>query len=178
MMESFMNKEKISHIKVFQRLYDIFHQVAFADISRVNSKLRTYSLIKTEIGLEDYLSSNIKISTQDRIALTKFRLSNHDLMIEKGRHINVVRTERFCPFCPTLIETEMHFLLQCETFLCLRRELYTEIMYEAPTFNSLSNDDKFIYLLNSKEAIKHVGSFLRKGFQCRTFLLDNHKNSE
>ena len=83
-MESFITKDKSSHLKLFQRLCDIFHQNAFSEISKDNSKLRTYNLVKTKIGLENYLNSNMVI--KDRIALTKLRLSNHTLMIEKGRH--------------------------------------------------------------------------------------------
>ena len=45
---------------------------------------------------------------------TKFRLSNHNLMIEKGRHRNVDESLRFCPFCPNTVEDEIHFLLQCK----------------------------------------------------------------
>ena len=39
----------------FTRVVDIFHQNAFADNRRENSKLRTYALIKTDIGREKYL---------------------------------------------------------------------------------------------------------------------------
>ena len=177
MMDSIITKENNSHIKVFQRLYDIFHQKAFDEISRDSSKLRTYSLVKRKIGLEGYLSSNTNINTQNRIALTKFRLSNHDLMIEKGKHIKLDKAERFCPCCPTLVETEMHFLLHCKTFLCMRTELLAAIMLSEPSFNSLSDDDKFIYLLNNEYAFKYTSTCIRKGFQCRTFLLEKHKNN-
>lgn len=53
----------------------VFHQNAFAEINNPSSKLRTYALIKLTIGREPYLSDlrNVK----DRIAFTKFRLSNH-----------------------------------------------------------------------------------------------------
>ena len=68
----------------YKRNTDIFYQKAFANISNAESKLRTYGIIKCEIGEEPYLRyvKNIK----DRISMTKFRLSNHKLMIEKGRH--------------------------------------------------------------------------------------------
>ena len=59
MMESFITKDKSSHSKLFQRLCDIFHQNAFSEISKDNSKLRTYNLIKTKIGLENYLNTLI-----------------------------------------------------------------------------------------------------------------------
>ena len=179
MKETFLNKQNISHIKVFQRLSDIFHQESFAEINRDSSKLRTYNLIKTKIGLESYLTDNIKLNTQDRILLTKFRLSNHDLMIEKGRHMRIDKSQRFCPFCPKSVETEMHFFLQCKTFSYLRHEFFTGIMPSiGANFNNLYDPDKFIYLMNKQEIVKNVACFIRKSFQLRTFLRENRKNCD
>ena len=178
MMESFVNKQTTTHLEVFNRLSDIFHQESFAEIKKVSSKLRTYSVVKTKIGIEGYLTANPKLNTQDRIALTKFRLSNHDLMIEKGRHLNLEKTKRYCPFCPKAIETEVHFLLHCNTFACLRRELFSTLRGKTNTFRYLPDIEKLKYLLSSEDTVSHVASFLRKSFQCRAFLLENHKNSD
>ena len=82
---------------VYKRLVDIFHQKAFADISQESSKLRTYSIFKKEVRMEPYLF-NVK-NINDRISMTKFRLSNHKLMIEKGTNLNLNKCERKCPFC-------------------------------------------------------------------------------
>ena len=40
--------------------------------------------------------------------------SNHVLMIENDRHVELERDERLCPFCPSFLETEEH--LVCKTF--------------------------------------------------------------
>ena len=72
----------------------------------------TYSLFKTEIGLEKYLVETKNVA--DRVATTKFRLSNHKLMIEVGRHEDTPRERRFCPFCPHAIENEFHFMFSSE----------------------------------------------------------------
>ena len=40
------------HKKVFQRLSDKFHQEAFSTLIDKTSKLRTYGILKTEIGME------------------------------------------------------------------------------------------------------------------------------
>ena len=53
---------------------------------------------------------------KDRIALTKLRLSNHKLMIEKGRHLKLDRNRRFCPFCPNEVEDEIHFMITCKNY--------------------------------------------------------------
>ena len=63
----------------FVRLKDIFHQETFASINNDSSKLRTYSQLKINIGIENYLLSNLAIA--ERTSITKLRLSNHVLMI-------------------------------------------------------------------------------------------------
>ena len=153
---------------------DIFHQGAFLDIVRDDSKLRTYGKIKHTVGIERYLLYPMDLEV--RTAITKFRLSDHELMIEKGRHRKIDKSERFCPSCPSLVETELHFLLKCETFYCLRRDLFTQIAHRLPFFNSLSEDNKFISLLTTLEVIKYVGIFLERGFKSRNFLIEKHKN--
>ena len=72
------------HVAAMRRMADIFHQEAFAEVNRVGNKLMTYAKIKQEKGLENYLT-NIK-NVERRITLSKIRLSNHELMIKKGRH--------------------------------------------------------------------------------------------
>ena len=109
----------------FLRKTDIFYQDSFGKINENNSKLRTYKLLKTEIGYEKYLSEIT--SVQDRTALTKFRLSNHPLMVEKLRHLRPKPDvhERVCPFCPDHVEDELHFLLICKTFQVNREILFS-----------------------------------------------------
>ena len=47
------------------------------------NKLRTYRLFKNNISLEPYLSMK---NDEQRILLSKLRISNHNLEIERGRH--------------------------------------------------------------------------------------------
>ena len=63
------------HEKAMTRMADIFHQEAFANLAKTSSKLRTYGKIKTDIGNEKYFVSYYKC----RIAVSRFRLSNHEL---------------------------------------------------------------------------------------------------
>ena len=49
-----------------------------------SSKLRTYALFKTEPGIEKYLIEINNVSVRQK--LTKFRLSNHKLAMETGKH--------------------------------------------------------------------------------------------
>ena len=126
------NKPPFIHKKLFQVLTDSFHQEAFTNIGEASSKLRTYGMIKYHIGLENYLIQ-IK-NTEVRRAVTKFRLSNHNLNIEKGRHKGVPKELRFCPFCPSEVETEIHFLMECSLYQKIRDEMLTEIIRQNPSF--------------------------------------------
>ena len=73
----------------------IFEQEALSNIKNM-SKLESYSFVKQKSVFEGYLVSVQNVS--ERIALSKLRLSNHNLMIEKGRHVGMTRSERVCPF--------------------------------------------------------------------------------
>ena len=160
-------------VEVFKRLVDIFYQNTFADIKKESSKLRTYSIVKMEAGEEPYLRfvKNVK----DRISMSKFRLSNHKLMIEKGRHLNIERIDRKCPFCPA-VEDETHFLLHCGTFSVMRESLLNSVMGTLNE-NLNRNDDKIMlrYLLGNTQISPIVSKYLRKSMELRDFLVESPK---
>ena len=60
-----------------------FYQNSFSEITDAQRKLRTYSIFKSEARKEPYLSKVIDLA--DKITFSKFRLSNHKLMIEKKK---------------------------------------------------------------------------------------------
>ena len=111
---------------------DIFRQNAFESINNEDSKLRTYSVIKKRVGIEPYLKE-IR-NPQLRFELSKFRLSNHKLMIEVGRHNNIPRMNRFCPFCQETMEDEIHFLSTCEQYTTLRATILRKCRDIKPNF--------------------------------------------
>ncbi len=159
----------------FQRKSDIFHQAAFEKIRENKSKLRTYSLFKTEIGFEKYLTEIT--SVQERIALSKFRLSNHTLMIEKGRHLKLERNKRVCPFCPGKIEDELHFLIGCKNFKTHRATLLNHTNNVLVGFAHLNHEQKMIKLLTDPRIIRTTATYLNKTLELRQFLLKRHKNN-
>ena len=71
------------------------------------NKLRTYRLFKDNIPLEKYL---LILNEDERRVLTKFRVSAHNLEIEKGRYrpIGVKTEDRICKLCNTGVEDETH----------------------------------------------------------------------
>ena len=163
------------HRVAFEKLKENFHQQSFDEISSEHSKLRTYAKLKTVTGLEEYLNSVENV--RDRTALTKIRLSNHSLMIEKGRHQGLQENERVCPFCDNEIENEFHFVMECNTFDVLRQQLLIEMMGTDNVFNELDDNEKFIFILSKPEASKIAGEYLNKTLQIRSFLLENHKRN-
>ena len=72
-----------------------------------------YRSIKEKFIFEPYLDL---LPTNLRVKLTKFRLSNHKLPIEKGRWFNIPRSERICQKCQNnVIGDEHHYLFECPT---------------------------------------------------------------
>ena len=171
----FLNKTKMNpNTIVFRRERDIFYQEAFYKIQNV-SKLQTFALIKTDIGPSEYLSVVQKIP--DRIAMTKLRLSNHLLLIEKGRHTNIERQQRLCPFCPHHIEDEFHFLIKCPAYSHLRINLLDGIKNKMPDFH-IQVDEKFLFwfLLKCHVISNFTANFISLATDLRNFLLVGHKN--
>ena len=74
------------------RLTDQFKQEWYSDINTLR-KCSSYRLFKTDFALEPYL---LTLSYNNRITLCKFRVSDHKLPIELGRHLNIPKEERYC----------------------------------------------------------------------------------
>ena len=108
--------------------------------------------------------------------MTKLRLSNHKLMIEKGRHQGLEKEERICPFC-TSVEDEIHFLTECEVFTPLRRDLLTQAqnISKSPQMRHLQGKDLFKFLLQREDLAKLVSKYLTRSMELREFLFDNHR---
>ena len=108
-------------------------------------KADTYRLFKDKVSFEPYLED---ISCRKyRVSMSKFRLSDHCLMIEKGRHRRpqIPRDQRFCPFCPNHVEDETHFLTQCCGYD--HQELQYNIINMAPNFVNLTPQAQLVYLM-------------------------------
>ena len=105
--------------------------------------------------------------------MTKFRLSNHMLMIEKGRHLNLDINERICPFCP-FIEDECHFILKCHVYNELRNDLINSIKEKLNIGTSVVNDTNRMlkYILGNTEIAPIVAKYLTRTLEIREFLCE------
>ena len=154
-----------THTKLYKRLSDVFYQPAFESINKQDSKLRTYLLIKDSVEIENYLITTRNINA--RVCLTKFRLSNHKLMIETGRHQKVPITERFCPFCYGMVEDEIHFLINCKQYDTLRGPILKESREARKNFSYYSNKEKFMFIMTYNLFSDKLAKFISDAIEIR-----------
>ena len=105
-----IENSKISNlVKMFNKNVSTQFQVYWLNILNkdrfghsVSDKLNLHSEIKNEIRFERYL--RLIENVNERVAVTKMRISCHLLPIEAGRYKKVPRDERVCSFCkPSLL---------------------------------------------------------------------------
>ena len=167
----YSSKPPFVYKKLFQRLCDIFHQETFEKISGPNSKLRTYALFKKDQGYEEYLTKIKNVAVRKNV--TKFRLSNHKLMIEVGRHKKLPANERYCPFCPENVEDESHFLFHCPIYRFQRSKYLASITGGIHNFDMLPDDQKLELLFCHME--NDICNFVSSSMEIREFLAEKPK---
>ena len=127
-----------------------------------NPKANFIKYFKTNMNFEKYL---IQIEDRKlRIPLTKFRLSDHELNIETGRHRNIPRNERHCPLCKAkVVEDEAPALLVCEQYNSLRTTFFNKTGNTNET-NSLSKIEKMQLIFNSNDQRNnlYIANYIRK----------------
>ena len=91
---------------------------------------------KNKIRQEKYLS--IINNRNLRVILTKFRLSDHEVNIEKGTYKNIKKQERLCPCCSLKKQTEneTHFLSECPYYNNLRQGFMVNLIAHNFSTNS------------------------------------------
>ena len=125
------------------------------------NKLRTYQIFKRKYCFENYLDCITKVN--DRINLTKLRVSAHKLRIETGRHErNIIEeTDRTCKVCNrNEIEDEYHFIMICPLYEHLRSSLFKELKIDVKTSRAT-----FIKLM-SAETYDFAGKFSKYISDC------------
>ena len=122
------------------------------------SKLNTYRMFKTSRDVETYLS--LSIPRRLRVALARFRISNHNLEVELGRHYNMAYEDRLCKLCglenKVFVENEFHVVFECASYTDIRK-LY--IVKNVPDFY---NFDVFVNLMSSTnvKCITNLANFI------------------
>ena len=121
-----------------------------ASLLNKTPKADSYKLFEDKITFEPYL--DLIKDRKLRTVFAKLRLSDHHLMIEEGRRKRprIPREERFCPFCKTEIENELHFLIRCQKFQD-RQKILDYIGNTYPSFKDIVEDEqKFTFLMTQE----------------------------
>ena len=150
--ENHVEFEVLSIIK--QRLLDVHKQNILENITK-SSKGHLYQHLIDNFCLQTYLTK--PIDKKYKRLITKFRLSNHLLNIEIGRHHKVSKSERLCTCCNLHdIEDEFHFILKCPLYSDLRKQFLKKYYYLRPSVFKLI---KLLSSNNVSELLK-LGKFL------------------
>ena len=168
-----VEQSKTKRKKICNDAYDRYWK---NEINKQNSKSISYCKFKNTNWLEPYLSQSL-LNQKHKTAISRFRLSNHSLMIEKGRHAKpkkIERNERFCQFCEKIVEDEKHFLISCPLYTPARRILERVCIDNCLHYESLNADQKFIFILSNENPviIKHLGKFIAESMSLRERLVD------
>ena len=108
-------------------------------------------------------------NTAVRSQVTKFRLSNHSLMIESGRHRKIPKELRFCQFCPNKVETEAHFLIHCSAYVKLRDRMFEQVSISNQNFQYYTEEQKIQFLLTNMNT--YTVKYIVDSFELRQFLM-------
>ena len=85
-----------------------------------------------------------------RKTLTMYRLRDHSLAIETGRHRQtwLPREDRLCQLCPhRQVETETNFLMHCSKYEHVRAEFLSKVKHKVIDFDSLPDENKMQFIL-------------------------------
>ena len=136
-----LEKKKNIIKEICQDNYDKCWCTMLAESPKANS----YIKFKNRISLEKYFSSIQNV--RHRIALTRFSLSNHNLLIEKGRHFRpkLERHDRKCFICKNDVEDENHFITNCPLYSNQRFPL-----------NRLLKNNRFFQLFNEEQKFNFI----------------------
>ena len=146
--------------------------------ARERKKLRMYAEFKHVIKYESYLDT-IK-NAKYRIMLSKFRLSSHDLEIERGRygHKSTNPEERHYKFCQSnsdlITEDEFHFLMVCPLYKSKREKLFQNVCEVFPNITQNSSKIQFLWLMSqeNEKCMTNIAKFVTQSMTLRTKELD------
>ena len=144
----------IPFTEIKQRIIDTVNQDLFMSIN-TSTKLQSYCIFKVDTEYESYL--NFVCPNKCKYALSKFRLSSHNLAIETDRYYGIPREQRLCVCCNMrTIENEFHFLLVCPSYSDIRRKYLPPYFCNWPTINKF----KSLMQNTNKQYIKRLSQFI------------------
>ena len=130
----------------------------------MDSKLDFYcNIYDPENNLPSYLS--LPIPRTDRCQITKLRISDHNLKIERGRYTRpkTAREFRLCPNCNE-VETETHFLIKCPKYDNERQKMLNIYDINISTWN---NEIEKIMNPSNTETCYGLINYIKNAFNIR-----------
>ena len=113
-----------------------------------------YRSIKHNTEFEPYLDI---LPKSKRIALTRFRLSNHRFPVELGSWYNIPPELRTCPICPLQIGNEFHYLFVCPSTLP-HNNLYLQRYYRTrPSVHKMNE----LFKSTNKHTLLKLATFIQ-----------------
>ena len=94
------------------------------------------------------------------------------LKVETGRFIGTPLNLRLCELCQdSVIEDEVHFLLNCTHYIELRHTLFQVAQTEHPNFVNLSDPEKLQIFMQDPALIKPTAEYLSRALDKSTITL-------
>ncbi len=141
---SFIPHPKWLKSLVKQNCRDQFYQ-NWSEAISTSSKCRIYRVFKQELSIENYL---LTTSAKVRKQLVRFRTRNHRLPVETGSWVGLELQQRKCPFCPSYVGDEYHYIFECMKFGACRKKFLPEKIRRHPnTFKLdliMNTENKFL----------------------------------
>ena len=119
---------------------------------RGRNKLRTYRIFKQEYEVEKYC--RLILPPSHRSAFCKFRCGVAPIRIETGRYEHIPEGERYCPFCNTVVEDEIHVMLDCPKYEDFRQSLLLKAFDLQINLMNLSKSDQLKVLFTHPNLIR------------------------
>ena len=101
-------------------------------VDEEGTKAVTYKLMNPNLNVHNVYKTDTYFNDKERVVFTRFRLSSHNLKIEKGRWSRTNRENRVCD-CGPVVQDETHVLFDCPKTIDLRnrynvnRDIYSDI---------------------------------------------------
>ena len=123
-------------------------------------KLRLYVQLKSNKVTEKYVRINLTPSERSFIAQLRFGIL--PLAVETGRFSRTALQNRTCPFCPALIEDELHFLFACGSYTSIRQNFLKDSNLYIPATNLSKLIDQMC-----SECPRKFAKYIKKCFHFR-----------
>ena len=154
------------HLQFKQRVLDVLKQSWYNDIVNIRF-LTLYKNYKLSFDFEQYLNV---LPNKLKVALSRLRLSSHQLRNETGRYSQnrVDRAQRICSLCnKSDIVDEYHFVLVCPIYSNLRQK------YIRPYYHNRPSVYKFTLLMQTRHqgVLQKLGNYVYESFRLRSIHL-------